>query len=211
MYGCGIKAEEIISIVENETNSEPAVTRHAYCSWINATEQLLYSDIIREQRMSEIPFKKEVGFDELSCDLGCEDMPRFEDILRIYGVKDGERVELEHSDIESVLRGVQADYSYYFDGKCIVINGEYDSVIIVRIARPIPKRVIKTVVETDTIEKVIGNIALPYEFAELLICKLRAEKYRLINEDELCAKWTDKYNFVLENFKQYVGARRSAV
>ena len=203
MYGCGITAEDIIKIVDGETNTSPSVTKEAYCAWINATEQLIYSDIIREQRMSEMPFKKEIGFDELSVDLGCEDMPRFDDVLRIYGVKDGERIELEHSDIESVLRGVQADYSYYFNGKELVINGEYDSVIIVRIARPIPKRVMG--------DKVIGNIALPYEFADIILCKLRSEKYRLINEDELCAKWTDKYNYALENFKQYIGVRRSVL
>ena len=60
-------------------------------------------------------------------------------------------------------------------------------------------------------DKVIGNIALPYEFADIILCKLRSEKYRLINEDELCAKWTDKYNYALENFKQYIGVRRSVL
>lgn len=207
MYSCGIRAEDIIEIVEGETNSEPAVTNHAYCAWINMTEQLLYSDVIREQRMCEIPFKSAVGFDDLSVDLGCEDMPRFEDILHIFAIKDGEKVELEHSDATWVLRGIQADHSYYFNGNKIVINGSYDGLIIVRIARPIPKRVIKT----GDVEKVVGNIALPYEFVEMLICRLRSEKYRLLNEDELCAKWTDKYNYYLENFKQYVGARGASV
>ena len=211
MYSCGMKAEDIVSVVEGETNSAPAVTAHAYCAWINMTEQLLYSDIIREQRMCEIPFKSAVGFDDLSVDIGCEDMPRFEDILHIYGVKDGERVELEHSEPTWVLRGVQADNSYYFNGHEIVINGIYDSLIIVRIARPIPKRVVKTTVNNQSVDKIIGSIALPYEFVEMLICRLRSEKYRLLNEDELCAKWTDKYNYYLENFKQYVGVRSASV
>ena len=211
MYSCGMKAEDIVSVVEGETNSAPAVTAHAYCAWINMTEQLLYSDIIREQRMCEIPFKSAVSFDDLSVDIGCEDMPRFEDILHIYGVKDGERVELEHSEPTWVLRGVQADNSYYFNGHEIVINGIYDSLIIVRIARPIPKRVVKTTVNNQSVDKIIGSIALPYEFVEMLICRLRSEKYRLINEDELCAKWTDKYNYYLENFKQFVGVRSASV
>ena len=110
-----------------------------------------------------------------------------------------------------MLRGVQADNSYYFNGHEIVINGIYDSLIIVRIARPIPKRVVKTTVNNQSVDKIIGSIALPYEFVEMLICRLRSEKYRLLNEDELCAKWTDKYNYYLENFKQYVGVRSASV
>jgi hypothetical protein len=205
MYHSGFFASDIIETVKSETNDSFPVSLVSYVNRINGVEQLLYSDIVKEQRLSEMPFKKVISFGELPLDEACEDIPRFADIIHIYGINaDGSSVELEFSSAENVLRGVQADNSYYFDGHDIKVCADgYESLIIMWIARPAPKRVIG--------ETVIGSIMLPPEFIELLICKLRAEKYRLTNDDALCAKWADEYNYHLLNFKNFVDARRPKV
>lgn len=205
MYHSGFFASDIIDSVRSETNDSFPVSLSSYVNWINMVEQLLYSDIVKEQRCAEMPFKKVISFGELPLDEACEDIPRFADIIHIYGITaDGSSVELEFASAENVLRGVQADNAYYFDGHGINICADgYARLIVMWIARPAPKRVIG--------ETVIGSIMLPPEFIELLICKLRAEKYRLTNDDALCAKWADEYNYHLLNFKNFVDARRPKV
>lgn len=205
MFHSGFLASDIIKTVENESNDSFPVSLSSYVNWINGVEQLLYSDVIKEQRCAEMPFKTVISFGELPLDAQCEDIPRFADIIHIYGIDtNGNKVEFEHTSVENVFRGVQADNSYYFDGHDIKICAEdYDKLVIVWVARPFPKRAMG-----DT---VIGTIMLPPEFIELLICKLRCEKYRLTNDDQLCSKWADEYNYHLLNFKNFIEARRPNV
>lgn len=53
------------------------------------------------------------------------------------------------------------------------------------------------------------TVPLPYEFTELVRCKLRGEAYKLINDDALAAKWIGEYNTLLENFKVYISTHGS--
>lgn len=55
----------------------------------------------------------------------------------------------------------------------------------------------------------VDAVPLPYEFVELVRCKLRGEAYKLINDDALAAKWIGEYNTLLENFKVYIASHGS--
>lgn len=53
------------------------------------------------------------------------------------------------------------------------------------------------------------TVPLPYEFVELVKCKLRGEAYKLINDDGVAAKWLSEYDVQVENFKTYIELHRS--
>ena len=53
------------------------------------------------------------------------------------------------------------------------------------------------------------TVPLPYEFVELVKCKLRGEAYKVINDDGVAAKWLAEYDVLLENFKTYIEIHRS--
>jgi hypothetical protein len=99
MYHSGFFASDIIETVKSETNDSFPVSLSSYVNWINMVEQLLYSDIVKEQRLSEMPFKNVISFGELPLDEACEDIPRFADIIHIYGINaDGSSVEYSVND-----------------------------------------------------------------------------------------------------------------
>ena len=49
-----------------------------------------------------------------------------------------------------------------------------------------------------------GNVMLPAEFLELAKAKMRADAYKIANEDAIAAKWMNDYNVLLETFKAWV-------
>ena len=57
--------------------------------------------------------------------------------------------------------------------------------------------------------KDVGSVPLPYEFVELVRCKLRGEAYKLMNDDGQAAKWLSEYDVLVENFKTYIELHRS--
>lgn len=205
MFDSGYPAETMIREVENETNLAFPVSRESYIAWINLCEQLLYSDIICEERTSELPFSDEIDVHGLSFCAYDEDAPRESDIHGIFFTDGTGQRECEHVTERDGLNGCHARYAYAFSGdgkiRFFVPDGTAGRLTFIRYARPVPKRAMG--------EKVIGVIALPGEFSELMRCKLRAEKYRLMNEDLMCAKWANEYNYHLENFKAFIQARKS--
>lgn len=206
MFYSGISAQKIKESIEAETQINTEIPAELWCMWINMTEQLLYSDVICEMRYAELDFSDEVLFDELPFDDEFEDFPRFSDICGIFAVSgNGEKTELEESEPKSFFRGVQGEFSYLFDGGKIRISadGDFERLLILRYARPVPKRVISGLI--------IGEIMLPPEFCEMIVCRLRGEAFRLINDDVLCAKWIGEYNAHLENFKAFIDRRRAKV
>lgn len=206
MFDSGYRADELIKDIESESNMAQTVSATAYCSWINNLEQLIYSDIIREERETEKEFSEEIQLCSLYTQADFEDIIRPEDIYKVFIYEKGLFTELEKTKPSRILSGLQDSYSYYIDAGRIKLypgNSRPEKAKIIYFARPIPKTVISG--------KVIGNIALPIEFIEMLKCRLRGEKYRLIGDDELCAKWINEYNRYIEDFKQYISERRAGI
>lgn len=206
MFDSGYPASELIKDIESESNMISTVSHRAYCGWINMCEQPIYSDIICEERVSTADYSSEIPLCELDFDGFYEDMPRASDIYKVFICENGVYTELEKTKPSRILSHLQDSYSYYIEKGIIKIfsgKSNPESVKVIRFARPIPKTVVG--------EKVIGTIALPIQYLEMLKCRLRGEKYRLIGEDELCAKWISEYNSQIEDFKQYISERKPGI
>lgn len=204
MFDSGYPAEKLIEEVEKETNLAFPVTRESYASWLNLCEQGLYSDIIREEKAEEVPFAQGIDVRELSCD-GFVDMARPDDIRSVFLTLDGKTEEVEKLSLENYLRGFGTGFVYACEGNRFVFRRSDErtdgTLTFIRTIRPIPKRVIG--------DAVTGTIMLPEEYLELMRCRLRGEKYRLMNEDVMCGKWISEYNYHLQMFTAFIEARRA--
>lgn len=207
MFDSNYPAQKVIDEVKNEVNIGADISTEQYMSWINMVEQLLYSDIIKEQRVTETAYSPVLYILDMPHE-STDDVPRPQDIRHVYLKKaDGKVMELEHSDYTTVLSHISETNAYVIDGGKIhvysMLAEDEDSLLVVRYARPYPKFIIS--------DNVVGNISLPVEYVEMVRCRLRGERYRLLNEDALCAKWINEYNAHLEDFKNYISARRATV
>lgn len=111
--------------------------------------------------------------------------------------------KVENEDIDNVYGYYSDPYVIEADGKTIPVYGVYKGY----------KGWLQEQQLTATIEYEYsfgdGVVPLPYEFTELVRCKLRGEAYKLINDDALAAKWIGEYNTLLENFKVYIASHGS--
>lgn len=207
MFDSGYSAEKLVEEIENETNMTYPVTRECYLEWINLCEQSLYSDIIREEAVDEAPYAEKLSVWDIPCEHSCMDSLRPDDIRGVYLCVGGKRHELEYITNEHYLRGLGTPYAYAKNGNNLFFrcpNEKTDGTLLfLKTVRPAPKRL--------NAGKITGTILLPAEFVELVRCRLRGEKYRLMNEDSLCAKWINEYNSHLETFKEYIEERRAVL
>jgi hypothetical protein len=201
MYSAGITAKALIEDIEKEADIAISVPTTSYIRWLNALEQLLYSEFIKEQRVASLDVID--GIVDLS-DIETseyEDSVKADDVISVLsGINEFIKCtpmafELFNGDVDG--------YYTVIDGDKIKVYDPSDSgeVKIVYKARPAPK----------TAENyAAAMVALPIEFIELVAAKLRGEAYKLANEDELSAKWLNDYNVQLENFKVWIAERTKA-
>jgi hypothetical protein len=197
MFDSGISVKSFIQDIKSEADIAPDITDTKYISWINALEQVLYSDIIREQRRVDIDVlnsegeyinKAPIETDENEADV------RFEDIISVFKGK----TQLIKT---SLLSGGIFNDCWFNNGGVLWVNttfkNEDDTITVFYHVRPAEK-------SGDDGE----NIMLPAEFMDLMYSYVRAEAYKYANEDDLAAKWQAEYNARLEIFKAWVDARR---
>lgn len=188
MFDSKITASALIEQVKSETDIALPIPEDRYIDWLNALEQLLYSEVIKEQGRITID----------SVEDGCIDIEdkkiRFEDIHAVYA----DSTQLIKSTVAS---GVIFPNTYFKEDNKLMLNIDTapDSVDVVYIVRP----ELKT---TDNISTT--NVMLPIEFIELASAKLRGEAYKLANEGELAAMWLNDYNILLETFKAWISQRQ---
>lgn len=196
MFDSGIKAASLIEQIKNEADIAIPIANESYVSWLNALEQLLYTELIQEQGKIELDGVNGsvIGIDTLNVPNG-ENAIRFEDIHAIYA----DQTQLIKSTVAS---GVIFPDTYYKIGNDIGINlkKEPENIKIVYFVKP----ALKT---TDNIS--ITNVMLPNEFIDLAKSKLRGEAYKIANEDSLAAKWMNDYNVLLETFKAWISTKQS--
>ena len=200
MYDSSISAAEIIEDLYNEIDIAEEIPYKLYVLWLNSLEQMIYSEIIREQHkitVSDGSFGTEnvIKLDDIEvCD--GNDTLRFDDIYTMYAVNDGVKKQLLKTTLTS--GDVFPDTYYKFnDNLGFHVFNVPSAVEIIYFARP----KLKTI---DENQKAVGNVMLPVEFIDLAKAKLRAEAYKIANEDSLAAKWVNDYNVLLETFKSWV-------
>ncbi len=193
MFNGIITAKELIDTLKNEVDIAIPIPDETYILWLNTAEQLLYTEIIKEQKLyiqkvSEI----ESGIVEL-VNIGVsqeENLMRFEDVYAVYA----DSTQLIKSTLTS---GVIFPNTYFKSGNNIGLNiaeGTEDIKIIYFV-----KPALKTTKNYDK-----ETLKVPVEFVSLIAARLRGEAYKLANEDALAAKWINEYNVLLETFKAWI-------
>ena len=186
MFDSGISANELVDELINEVDIALDIPNATYISWLNSLQQLLYTEVIKEQKKITVDREKDSPIDLSSIYVGNDELrPRFEDIHAIYA--DG--VQLIKSTVAS---GVIFPDTFYKENNNIGLNTDKTKIELVYIVKP-------ALVEKDT-----DTVKVPIEFIDLVKAKLRGEAYKLANEDSLAAKWLNDYNVLLEVFKAWI-------
>ena len=195
MFDSGIKAAALIEQIENEADIAIPIAKESFVSWLNALEQLLYTELIQEQGKIELDGVNGsvIGIDTLNVPNG-ENAIRFEDIHTIYA----DQIQLIESTAAS---GVIFPDTFYKIGVDIGLNlkKQPERVTIIYFVKP----ELKT---TDNIST--KNVMIPVEFIDLAKAKLRGEAYKVANEMELSAMWLNDYNVLLETFKAWLSGKQ---
>ena len=200
MFDSGISVVKLIEELKNtEIDISLPIPNSTFVMWLNALQQVLYTEIIKEQKKTVLksPFNNPV--DISSIEVGNdENNPRFEDIHAIYA----DDRQLIYSTVTS---GKIFPDTYYKENNNIGYNTKQEpsELTIVYIVKP----ALITVTEDDEINDV--NVMLPVEFIDLAKSKLRGEAYKLANEDNIAAKWLNDYNILLETFKVWIAEKTS--
>lgn len=210
MFDSGITAAELIADIKDEADIALDIPDKLYVQWLNSVEQLLYSEIIREQRSRivniymgiaeeghEVNIEEELSLTALVEDKrDDEDEMRFSDIVAVYN--SGQQL-IKTTRIGATFDGFENCY-YDAAGKLGLNIKNATEVTVIYNTRP----VIKVLADDGAVN---GNVMVPVEFIDLVKSKLRGEAYKLANEDVLAAKWLNDYNVLLETFRAWVQSR----
>lgn len=198
MYDSGISAEDFINSISSEADIAFPVDRLSWYRWINAVEQFVYTEIFR-QYTSEVIDSSSISDDTIrfSDDItpphGCA-VPDFDDIIKVYA----DDTELARSGVISgiVFPDKPLYYADYAGGICLSVPFLCSEITVVYRIRPCLK-------SADT----SFNINLPIEFMDMLAARLRAEAYKVSDDDGASAKWMSDYNTQLETLKVWAAMR----
>lgn len=196
MFDSGISVKDLVEELNTEVDIALDIPNATYVQWLNSLQQLLYTEVIKEQKKTTLQYAENPVSITLLNKTENENTPRFEDIHTIYA----DKVQLIKSTLTS---GVIFPYTYYKDNGNIVYNTDYkpENLTIVHFVKP----ALVTMTTHGNIND--ANVMIPIEFIDLVKAKLRGEAYKLANEDELSAKWLNDYNILLETFKAWIGEK----
>ena len=196
MFDSGISVKKLIDGLQSEVDIALEIPDETYIEWLNSLQQLLYTEIIKEQKKTAL---QGTMLNPISLSLivkeNNENTPIFEDIYAVYA--DG--VQLIKSTLTS---GVIFPNTFYKNNNKIGYRTKThpQEMIIIHIVRP----ALVTIEQYDN-----TNVMIPIEFIDLVKSKLRGEAYKLANEDNLAAKWLNDYNALLETFRAWVTEKAS--
>lgn len=200
MYESAVTTADFINGIKDEIDIASVVPDSAFVRWLNTVEQTVYTELIREMRLVHMAVDYVDGGDTPAFYLSDivphdgEGQVIFDDIVKVY--VDG--IEL---DRVSLIGGTVFDNlgMYYMDGSLVrvktIVPATEASVIYV--VRPQKKALTGAELPAETVK-------LPAEWLEIAASRLRGEAYKLVNDDNLSAKWLNDYNTCLEQFKVWL-------
>ena len=197
MYKSSITAKSLIDRLMAEADFSPVIPLGAYIDWLNALESRLYSEIIKEIWAVEANVTvsgTEAYVAMSSIDPGSTEdypvaLPRVQDIVSVMA--DG--VVFERSG-GRLVHEVPGNKFYERGGDIVITTATVavpSKVTVLFTVRPEPKSA-----ENYT-ER---YIMMPDEFIPMAEAYIRAQAYKVANEDDLAAKWIGEYNTDLQNF-----------
>ena len=197
MFDSGILVKSIVDELKNsEIDIALEIPDKTYIEWLNSLQQLLYTEIIKEQKKTTLQgaILNPISLSLIITEKG-ENTPIFEDIYAVYA--DG--VQLKKTTLTS---GLLFPNTYFKNNNNIGhnIKPTPKEITIIHIVKP---ALVKEEDYNNT------NVMVPIEFIDLVKAKLRGEAYKLANEEELAAKWLDDYNILLETFKSWITEKSS--
>lgn len=189
MFDSGISVKNLIEELKTEVDIALEIPDATYISWLNSLQQILYTEIIKEQRKKVLqpPFANNL-IDISSMAENNENTPIFEDIHAVYA-DDTQLIKT------TVASGVIFRDTFFRITDKLAFNTENvpKEITIIYFVRP-------ALVD----EKSNANVMVPIEFIDLVKAKLRGEAYKLVNEGEISAMWLNDYNILLETFKVWI-------
>ena len=198
MFDSGISVKDLVEELKTEVDIALDIPDSTYVQWLNSLQQVLYTEIIKEQKKTTLHPTAQggVGLNSITIENN-ENRPRFEDILTIYA----DDTQLIKSTLTS---GVIFPDTFYKDNNDIVYNTKNvpNELTIVYVVKP----ALVTTTSHGNISEGI-NVMVPIEFIDLVKAKLRGEAYKLANEGELAAMWLNDYNILLETFKAWISEK----
>lgn len=204
MFDSKIKAADLIKQIKDEADISYPLPDVSYIMWLNALEQLLYTEVIQEQGKTELSKTDTdtadtseifIETEKLSVPTG-ESKLRFEDIYTIYA-DDTQLIKTTVTSGEIFL----GTYYKLRNGIAMNLRKEPDKLKFIYIVRP----ELKTEENYESL-----TVKIPVEFIDLAKAKLRGEAYKIANEDSLAAKWLNDYNILLETFKLWIANKQSS-
>lgn len=188
MYDSGITAKAFIATIQAEADISMPVPQESYMRWINTVEQFLYAEILEEYVRVGMPYTGGVvALSEIGENVS------FDDIVSVYG----DDVELDRAGVIAGI--VVTDRPMYwtdYRGNLVLNTPDKPGYLtIIHRIRPAPK------------QSGEERICLPVEWLDMLAARLRAEAYKIANEDGQAGKWMQDYNAQLETFKVWAARR----
>ena len=200
MYDSEVTTADFINGIKDEIDIASVVPDSAFVRWLNTVEQTVYTELIREMRLVHMVVDCHDGDDTPSFYLSDitpeydEGEVIFDDIVKAY--VDG--IEL---DRVSLISGTAFDNigMYYKNGDRVMVKTLVPAteVSVIYVVRPVKKAIENGELPDETVK-------LPAEWLEIAASRLRGEAYKLVNDDNLSAKWLNDYNTCLEQFKVWL-------
>lgn len=200
MYDSEVTTADFINGIKDEIDIASVVPDTAFVRWLNTVEQTVYTELIREMRLVHMAVDYHNGDDTPSFYLSDitpnydEGEVIFDDIVKAY--VDG--IEL---DRVSLISGTAFDNigMYYKNGDRVMVKTLVPAteVSVIYVTRPVKKAIENGELPEETVK-------LPAEWLEIVASRLRGEAYKMVNDDNLSAKWLNDYNLYLEQFKVWL-------
>ena len=210
MFDSGISASSLIAGLKNEIDVAIPISNRSYVDSLNSLEQLLYTEIIKEQKeafldtASDLSTSRLIFLSEISVPNSQKSVVS-EDVYAVY-IYDAEVIyPTKFTQLKKSTPATSPLIKYtWFEADYNKIGATVSehSFRVIYFVRP----ALKMVNENDVVGA--GNVMLPVEFIDLAKAKLRGDAYKIANEDALAAKWLNDYNVLLETFKEWVEKRR---
>ena len=198
MFDSGMPVKDLVAELKTEVDIALEIPDATYVQWLNYLQQVLYTEVIKEQKKKvfQPPFENNL-IDVSSMAENNENTPIFEDIHAVYA----DDTQLIKSTVTS---GVIFRNTFFRITDKLAFNTENvpEKITIIYFVRP---ALVKPTSHGNISEGV--NVMVPVEFIDLVKAKLRGEAYKLANEGELAAMWLNDYNVHLETFKVWIAEK----